>query len=199
MPSDPRRCRKTSALNRGGWLLSALLLSASPSCGGTAANAPAESPESAPATAPQSGVAADESSEPSSVEEAEAALARAQQELDSALGPLAFAQPPPAQAPAPARAQEGAGAPGDADKDAGRKRSTKQEEAAASAAPEAESKSDGNCDLACRAFGSLSGVPPRRRRGRALRAGAQGAVRRRSASEDLQLSAALTRCKPAVA
>jgi len=102
--------------------------SAPPSAGEAAAEAPADDVDQASGDEAQQ--------EPATIEEAEAALRRAQAELSSALGePVAFAQPPPpASQPAPA---EAAGA---------RDRSM-----------EAEKKADGpNCGLACRAFTSLS-------------------------------------------
>jgi hypothetical protein len=120
---------------------------------GCAASQKSESaPQSAPAgegvpaaaPAPQSGGdrAADEEAAPTTLEEAEAALRRAEAELSNALGPLAFAQPP-AAAPAPAPPAEASGS-------APREAEQRAEKA------DKKGRDQPNCDLACRAFSSLA-------------------------------------------
>lgn len=139
-------------------LLLALLLL--PGCGKHATEPEAAAPEPAPAQAPStvSAEADEKADEPATLEEAEAALARAQSELDAALGPLAFATPPSTAdqssgaAPPPAAAPK-AGAPAE-ERPAPSRPSRAESEASR---PEAASKKEASdCALACRAFQSLN-------------------------------------------
>jgi hypothetical protein len=127
---------------------------------GRASSAPvaAEPPPAAPVT---SAADAEKAEEPATLEEAEVALSRAQSELDSALGPVAFATPPAADqasgsaAPAPAPAQEPkAGAP--AEERAPSPSKAQRQESEASRAEGANKKEANDCALACRAFQSLN-------------------------------------------
>ena len=119
----------------------------------------AEPAPQAPAT---TAADAEKAEEPATLEEAEVALSRAQSELDSALGPVAFATPPAADqasgsaAPAPAPAQEPkAGAPAE-ERAPSPSKAQRQQESEASRGEGASKKEASDCALACRAFQSLN-------------------------------------------
>jgi hypothetical protein len=137
-------------------LLLALLML--PGCAKRAAEPEAAAPEPAPAEAPSpvAAEAADDAHGPATLEEAEAALAQAQSELDAALGPLAFAAPPSAVdqssgSPPPPAAAPKAGAP--AEEAPAESRRAESESSRARAASKKEAS---DCALACRAFQSLN-------------------------------------------
>jgi hypothetical protein len=119
------------------------------------------SAEPAPQAPATSSAEAEKAEEPATLEEAEVALSRAQTELDSALGPVAFAAPPAqdqasgSAAPAPAPAAEPkAGAP--AEERAPSPSKAQRTESEASRAEGASKKEASDCALACRAFQSLN-------------------------------------------
>ncbi|HVJ19668.1 MAG TPA: hypothetical protein VM686_29810 [Polyangiaceae bacterium] len=139
-PADPRTRQRLIAL---------VLFSVLGGCGGYQKSEPQAAPaaEQAPGSPSGAGMDEDQAAEPATLEEAEAQLKRAEAELQNALGPMAFAEPPAATAgaqPAPAPAQAPPAAEASAPRDAERAEAEKKSEASS------------NCDLACRAFSSLS-------------------------------------------
>lgn len=142
-PAESRRPRALLAL-----LLCSLLGGCAASQKGESApqSAPAPAGEAVPGAAQPQSVSEEERAEPSTLEEAEAALRRAQAELDDALGRVAFASPPPpAAAPAPAAEPPARAAPSDARAEGAESRVSEGKKADAVS----------NCELACRAFTSL--------------------------------------------